>query len=101
MKRTFAALSTVVAAVFLVLATATPALAAGGNVVVFESEFTKVVTYDNPSGCYKLPLLAHVLVNQTGKDVRIYLDPLCLASSMTVPPGYGSHVAIGTGSFSV
>ncbi|MGH3625805.1 MAG: hypothetical protein ACRDQ5_29210 [Sciscionella sp.] len=68
---------------------------------VFENEFTPLVDYSNPAGCYKLPLLSHVLVNHTASDVRIYLDPLCLGPSVTLRPGYGSHVAIGSGSFSV
>ena len=107
MKRTFAALSGAVVAAFLVVATATPALAAPaqeqgqGQVVVFENEITPLTTYNNPNGCYKLPLLAHVLVNQTDKPVRVYADPLCLSPSLTISPGYGSHVAPLSGSFSV
>ncbi|MEV4394083.1 hypothetical protein [Nonomuraea sp. NPDC049607] len=96
------------AALTLVLASATapfvaaaPARAATGQVVVFQVEALPLEIYDDPGGCTKLPLAAHVLNNQTDQAVRIYGDPFCLGSSVTVRPGYGSHVPAGSGSFSV
>ncbi|MEU5849146.1 hypothetical protein [Saccharopolyspora shandongensis] len=76
------------------------AAAANGEVVVFETEAQQLTTYAAPQGCEKLPLAAHVLVNNTDGPVRIYGDPLCMGPSVTVLPGYGSHVAPGSGSFS-
>ncbi|RKT89230.1 hypothetical protein SAMN05421805_1354 [Saccharopolyspora antimicrobica] len=76
------------------------AAAASGEVVVFETEMQQLTTYTAPEGCHKLPMAAHVLVNNTDQPVRIYGDPFCLTPSVTVQPGYGSHVAPGSGSFS-
>ncbi|GAA0823688.1 hypothetical protein ACFQVD_03335 [Streptosporangium amethystogenes subsp. fukuiense] len=83
------------------LGTPVPAQAATGEVVVFEVEPIPLKVYTDPSGCVKLPPAAHVLINQTDKPVRTYSDPLCLGPSLTVQPGYGTHVAPGSGSFSV
>jgi hypothetical protein len=83
------------------LGTAVPAQAATGQVVVFEHELIPLSVYTDPTGCTKLPMAAHVLINQTDEPVRIYADPLCLLPSLTVLPGNGSHVAPGSGSFSV
>ncbi|PKW18384.1 hypothetical protein [Saccharopolyspora spinosa] len=82
-------------------AAAVPASAATGQVTVFETEAQPLTTYENPEGCYKLPLAAHVLNNQTDKPVQIYGDPFCMTPSLTVQPGRGSHVAPGSGSFSL
>ncbi|MEU1719672.1 hypothetical protein [Nonomuraea sp. NPDC005692] len=78
-----------------------PALAATGQVVVFQTEPVPLEIYDDPSGCTRLPLAAHVLNNQTDQPVRVHGDPFCLGPSVTVRPGYGSHVPAGSGSFSV
>jgi hypothetical protein len=75
--------------------------AASGAVLVFQHELTATTRYVNPKGCTKLPLAAHLLVNTTDKDVKLYADPLCLTYSMVVPPGYGAHIPPVTGSFSV
>jgi hypothetical protein len=80
---------------------AVPASAATGQVTVFETEILPLTTYVNPDGCYKLPVAAHVLNNQTDSPVRIYGDPFCMGPSMLILPGFGSHVATGFGSFSV
>lgn len=101
MRRFLSLFTAVLAAGFALAIAAAPASAAEGMVTVYESEFTPVVHYSNPQGCHKLPLAAHVLVNETDRNVRTYLDPLCLVPSLTVAPGYGTHVALGTGSFSV
>ncbi|WHT22984.1 hypothetical protein N8J89_18505 [Crossiella sp. CA-258035] len=79
---------------------APPAAAATGRVFVFSVEVQEVREYKNPDGCVKLPIAAHVLINDTDETVRIYADPFCMTPSLTVRPGYGSHVAPGTGSFS-
>ncbi len=76
------------------------ALAATDEVTVFETEVQPLTTYDDPSGCEKLPPASHVLTNQTDDPVRIYGDPFCTGPSLVVPPGHGSHVAPGSGSFS-
>lgn len=70
------------------------------TVTVFSTEFTEVTVYRDPNGCIKLPVDAHVLVNQTQSPVTTYGDPFCMTPGLTVQPGYGSHVAPGTGSFS-
>lgn len=88
------------AGMFTVAAAAGTAVAATGTVSVFGTELEQVTNYDSPSGCQKLPVTAHVLVNNTDAPVRIYADPFCLTPSLTVPGGYGSHVAPGSGSFS-
>lgn len=79
---------------------ASPAAAANGEVIVFETEVQRLTTYATPDDCEKLPLAAHVLVNNTDDPVRIYGDPFCMGPSVTVPPGHGTHVAPGSGSFS-
>ncbi|MEU6129030.1 hypothetical protein ABZ805_07645 [Saccharopolyspora sp. NPDC047091] len=92
------------AAAAAVLATALPVSTAGaattGQVLVFSTELQPVDSYDAPSGCYRAPLAAHVLINDTDEPVRIYGDPLCLTASLVVQPGHGAHVPPGTGSFS-
>ncbi|MEU9184385.1 hypothetical protein AB0D14_07420 [Streptomyces sp. NPDC048484] len=77
-----------------------PAHASTGEVIVFGTEVEPVTTYENPSGCHKLPLSAHVLINKTDGPVQVYGDPLCLSPNLSVAPGHGSHVASGSGSFS-
>ncbi|MYU20749.1 hypothetical protein [Streptomyces sp. SID8352] len=78
-----------------------PAAAADGEVTVFQTELQPLTVYKDPAGCQKLPAAAHVLNNTTDRPVRIYGDPFCLGPSLVVPPGHGSHVAPGSGSFSV
>ncbi|GAB2773470.1 hypothetical protein [Amycolatopsis magusensis] len=89
-----------VLAAFTTLMVTAPASAASGRVMVFETEFTELTVYQDPTGCHKLPAAAHVLVNDTDGTVRIYGDPLCLTPSLEVAPNHGSHVAPGSGSFS-
>jgi hypothetical protein len=101
MRRLGYSLAALVTAVITIGAVSTPAGAATGQVLVFETESAPVTIYEDPSGCHKLSAAAHVLINETGETVRIYSDPLCLMPSLAVPPGYGSHVAPGSGSFSV
>jgi hypothetical protein len=81
-------------------ATGTAAAAEQGDVVVFSTEVTPLAVYHDPHGCQKLPPAAHVLTNSTDRPVTVYADPLCLTPGLTVPPGYGAHVAPGSGSFS-
>lgn len=85
------------------LAAAAPAIAESntGKIIVFSTDFTEAAIWEDPDGCVKLPVDAHVLINQTDKDVLIYGDPFCLTPGLTVAAGYGSHVAPGSGSFSV
>jgi hypothetical protein len=99
-KRFFAVISGVALAIPAVILGAEPAAAASGRVVVFETEVQELSTYDDPSGCTKLPAAAHVLLNLTDEPVKTYGDPLCLVPSLTVEPGYGAHVPPATGSFS-
>ncbi|MFI7112117.1 hypothetical protein ACIBK9_37810 [Nonomuraea sp. NPDC050227] len=95
-----AALPLVLASATAPLVAAAPARAATGQVVVFQVETLPLEVYNDPRGCTKLPLAAHVLNNQTDQVVRIYGDPFCFGSSVTVRPGHGSHVPAGSGSFS-
>ncbi|GLZ31832.1 hypothetical protein Lesp02_40200 [Lentzea sp. NBRC 105346] len=98
MKR--AGISVAVAGALLV-SLAPAAQAAAGRVVVFETELQKLTVYRNPSGCTKLPLASHVLMNLTNDDVTTYADPFCLTPGLTVAPDHGTHIAPGTGSFRV
>jgi hypothetical protein len=100
MRKITAALGIVVPALAVSILACPPAVAATGDVTVFSLETVPVTVYHDPVACQKLPPGAHVLVNQTEDDVRIYADPLCLTPSLTIHPGYGSHVAPGSGSFS-
>jgi hypothetical protein len=100
MRRLAAVLVAVVSGLTISILTGVPADAATGDVTVFSTELQPLDVFHNPTGCLKLPLAAHVLVNQTSSDVRTYADPLCLSPSLTIHPGYGSHVAPGSGSFS-
>lgn len=102
MRRTRTLLLAMTAAALLAVS-AVPSAAAAGDpdeVVVFGTEVTPLTVYSDPHGCYKLPLDAHVLTNRTDRPVTIYGDPFCLTPGLTVQPGYGSHVAAGSGSFS-
>ncbi|GAB2670055.1 hypothetical protein GCM10027271_32770 [Saccharopolyspora gloriosae] len=78
---------------------ATAAAASSGQVLIFSTELEPVTTYDTPNGCYRAPLTAHVLINETDSPVRIYGDPFCMTASLVVAPGHGAHVPPGTGSF--
>ncbi|MYV71275.1 hypothetical protein GT043_36185 [Streptomyces sp. SID2131] len=83
------------------LGTAAPALAdAVGEVVVFSTEAQPLDVYRDPAGCQRLPTVAHVLTNRTDKPVKVYGNPFCLGPSLTVQPGYGTHVPGGARSFS-
>lgn len=97
LKRTTAVLF---AAAATALALPGAALADSDEVTVFETELQPLATYESPSGCEKLPPAAHVLNNRTEDPVRIYADPFCTGPSLLVAPGYGAHVAPGSGSFS-
>lgn len=72
-----------------------------GRVVVFSTELQEIDTWEAPEGCQRLPAAAHVLINETDEVVNTYGDPLCMTPSASVQPEYGTHVAPGTGSFSV
>ncbi|WP_433869047.1 hypothetical protein [Saccharopolyspora sp. CA-218241] len=98
--RLLPAATALAAGAFAMLVSAGAATASTGEVAVFETELQPLTSYANPTGCHKLPMAAHVLVNQTDQPVRIYGDPFCLTPSLTVQPGHGSHVAPGSGSFS-
>ncbi|UQS24743.1 MULTISPECIES: hypothetical protein [Amycolatopsis] len=101
MRRIVMAAAAVALAIPAVISGAGTAAAATGRVVVFETEFQQLTVYEDPSGCHKLPVASHVLVNLTDATVRTYGDPLCLTPSLIVQPGFGTHVAPLTGSFSV
>lgn len=75
--------------------------ASTGQVVAFSNEFQPLNVYENPEGCQKLPMGAHVLSNTTDQTVRVYGDPFCLTPSLQVAPGHGAHVPPMVGSFSV
>lgn len=95
------ALAVAGAALLTVVLSGGPASAAAGEVVVFQTEVQPLKVYENPDGCQKLPLTAHVLNNRTDKPVVIHADPFCATPGITVKPGHGAHVAPGSGSFSV
>ncbi|WP_030608744.1 hypothetical protein [Streptomyces sclerotialus] len=101
MRRAGSVLTLLAAALLTTAVTAAPAAAAQGEVIVFQTEVSPTTTYENPAGCIKLPLDSHVLVNRTDAPVQVYADPFCMTPSFTVQPGFGSHLAAGTGSFSV
>ncbi|MFF9480633.1 hypothetical protein [Streptomyces sp. NPDC014733] len=85
------------------LGAAGPASAAGqepGEVVVFSTEAQPLSVYRDPEGCQGLPTTAHVLSNLTDRPVKVYGNPFCLGPSVVVPPGHGTHVPGGAGSFS-
>jgi hypothetical protein len=88
-------------AALTLMATAVPAQAATGQVVVFSAEFIALDVFTDPSGCHKIPISGHVLNNQTDQTVQIYGDPFCMSPSLPVQPGYGAHVPPMSGSFSV
>ncbi|MFF7159537.1 hypothetical protein [Streptomyces sp. NPDC008139] len=94
------------AAVAVVGLAATPAQAATGQVVVFSVEGQPLKVYQDPTGCQRLPVTAHVLDNLTDQPVKVFADPFCTLPATlptsgvgVLPPGYGTHVT-GVGSFS-
>lgn len=66
--------------------------AAEGKVLVFATEFSAAVVFDNPQGCAGLPTLAHILVNQTNAPIKVFGGPGCNGPSLTAQPGWGGHV---------
>lgn len=102
MRRAGSVFALVAVALIASVSATAPATAApsDGEVAVFGTEAEPVTTYENPAGCYKLPLTSHVLINRTDKPVQVFADPFCMTPSFTVQPGFGSHLAAGTGSFS-
>ena len=93
----------------LITATAAPARAAGtertaeharGQIIVFATELQRAKVFTDPSGCQRLPLGAHVVVNLTDRSAQLYADPFCRVPAvpfLVVKPGYGSHVsAVGS-----
>jgi hypothetical protein len=100
MRRLAAVLVVAVSGLAISILTGVPADAATGDVTVFSTELQPLDVYHDPAGCQKLPLAAHVLINQSAGPVQIYADPFCLTPNLTIQPGYGSHVAPGSGSFS-
>ncbi|SMC49663.1 hypothetical protein [Lentzea albidocapillata] len=101
MKRLVSATLSTLAATALLASLSLPAHAAAGRVAVFSTELTPVKIYTNPHGCNKLPLDAHVLVNLTNTEVFVHADPFCMTPGLAVQEDHGSHVALGSGSFSV
>ncbi len=101
MKRLVTATLSTLAATALLASVHLPAQAATGRVAVFSTEATPLEIYENPKGCTKLPPEAHVLVNLTDTEVVVHGDPLCLTPGLVVAQDHGSHVAPGSGAFSV
>ncbi|SDJ29709.1 hypothetical protein SAMN04488074_1011010 [Lentzea albidocapillata subsp. violacea] len=101
MKRLVSVTLSALAATALLASAGPPAHAAAGRAVVFSTELTPVKIFTNPNGCNKLPVDAHVLVNLTNTDVFVHADPFCLTPGLVVKEDHGSHVALGSGSFSV
>jgi hypothetical protein len=104
MRRTTSA---VLFAASALAATAAPAHAATGSVVIFSTEIQPIARYLNPGNtCQSVPLTSHVLLNLTDSPIKVYADPFCSIPA-TLPitglgvlqPGYGTHV-VGVGSFS-
>ncbi|MEU8541395.1 hypothetical protein AB0C52_15630 [Streptomyces sp. NPDC048717] len=101
MRHTRNVLLAAIGALLAASAASGTAVAAGsGDVVVFRTELSPLTVYDAPRGCQKLPGDAHVLTNRMDRPVTVYGDPFCLTPGLVVPPGHGSHVAPGSGSFS-
>lgn len=101
MRRLASALVVPVAGLVAALSFSGTAWAANGEVTVFSTEVSPLTVYENPAGCTKLPADGHVLVNRSDQPVTVYADPFCMTPGLTVLPGYGAHVAPGSGSFSV
>ncbi len=105
-SRPTAVLAALAAALATLGLAAAPAQAATGQVVVFSTEVQPLQVFQDPTGCHRLPPLAHVLDNLTDQQIKVYADPFCTIPA-TLPtsgigvlaPGYGTHVS-GVGSFS-
>ncbi|GAA2786719.1 hypothetical protein [Crossiella cryophila] len=80
-------------------AQATPAI---GEVIVYTVDTLPVVVFDNPTGCKKIPLGAHVLINRTNRPVEIYANPMCLPVPILIlEEDTGAHAPPAAGSFRV
>ncbi|MDT0461867.1 hypothetical protein [Streptomyces gibsoniae] len=95
----------------LVLGAVGPALAHNGpadhrdapdtnQVVVFSNELVPLTVYPDPHGCRRLPVVSHVLDNETSRTVYLHADSLCLTPGIPIRPGYGMHTQQLFGSFS-
>ncbi|MEU1722592.1 hypothetical protein [Nonomuraea sp. NPDC005692] len=72
------------------LAAAAPALAAGGEVVVYTTALQPLFVYANPNGCHNLPPDPHQIYNRTNGDVRLYAFPGCIGPvAWILKPDYG------------
>lgn len=74
-----------------------PANAAVGEVVVYIAEIAELVVYDNPKGCYDLPVGGHVITNRTNRHIEIFAVADCGGGFPTPPilvlgENHGSHV---------
>jgi hypothetical protein len=82
-------------------ATTTPPPASQDKVIIFSTEFQPLSEIDHPTGCIQMPVLAHIVVNLTGKPMTAYAFPSCAGPQIwTVKPGFGVHTA-GFGSVKV
>ncbi|MCK2241566.1 MULTISPECIES: hypothetical protein [unclassified Crossiella] len=80
-------------------AQATPAV---GEVIVYSLDTMPVAIFDNPKGCYSIPVGAHVLINRTNRPVEIYPNPACLLLPiLTLKEDTGAHAPPAAGSFRV
>ncbi|MFF9127658.1 hypothetical protein ACF09J_31095 [Streptomyces sp. NPDC014889] len=70
------------------------------QVVVFSNEFLPLEAYPDPHGCHRLPVLTHLVNNETSRIVHLHADPFCLTPGVPVLPGHGMHTGQFSGSFS-
>ncbi|WP_236567753.1 hypothetical protein [Nocardiopsis sp. FR6] len=71
---------------------------------MFKTGFEDLDRYRDPASgsCHTLPVTAHVLVNLTDSNVRMYAGRVCFGPSAAVPPDRGWHAPpSGQFSFSV
>ncbi|MEU7530184.1 hypothetical protein AB0A74_30970 [Saccharothrix sp. NPDC042600] len=106
MKRFATALLGALTATALTVPFSPAAHAAVGEVVVYIAEVEELVTFENPRGCYEIPVGAHVMTNRTNKQVEVFGVPNC-GDPFPTPPiwvlqeNYGGHVPPAAASFKV
>ncbi|NUT96352.1 MAG: hypothetical protein HOY78_30430 [Saccharothrix sp.] len=106
MKRFTTVLLGTLCATALTVPLSPAAHAAVGEVVVYIAEVEELVVFENPRGCYDIPVGAHVMTNRTNKSVEVYGVPNCGGPFPTPPiwtldENYGGHVPPAAASFKV
>lgn len=70
------------------------------QVLVFIADaFVPVEKFEDPDGCYQLPLGTHVVINDTEDPIMLHAAPDCSGPGIPIQPEHGAHELPAFGSF--